>query len=88
MTAPRMADCWAWETVLAGGGDPGLVPLTAGCEALDYGGCDEPHAYEVWLDGKVWDNHYTILCVEHTAKLRTLPYGGIVRISTTSAGAR
>lgn len=87
MSGSRLAECWAWETVLKGGGDPGLVPLTAACEALDFGGCDEPHAYEVWLDKTVWADGYTLLCVEHAAKLRALPQGGIVRIASTTAGA-
>jgi hypothetical protein len=86
--AINMAPCWAWETVLAGGADPGLVPLTAACEALEYGDCDEPHAYEVWLDKTIWDLGHTLLCVEHTAKIRALRHGGIVRVKTTSAGAR
>lgn len=77
-----LADCWAWGLLLADGKDPGLLDHPASVAH-----CYEPHAYELQLDERVWSGSYTILCVEHTAKIRGVPHGGIVRIVTTSAGA-
>jgi hypothetical protein len=85
-TAADMAPCWADDLTLADGQDPGLVDVPRGRThpALE-ADCDEPHAYEVWLDGQVWAEHFTILCAEHAAKIRALPHGGLVRIQNTNA---
>jgi hypothetical protein len=77
-----LADCWAWDLRLADGGEPGLIETPA-----LLAGCDEPHAFELWLDYTVWSTGYVILCQAHTARIRALPYGGIVCITTTTASA-
>lgn len=69
-----MALCWAGDLTRAGALDPWFDE------------CDQPHAYEIWLNPDGWDRRYTILCPEHTAKIRALPDGNIIRIATTSAG--
>jgi len=87
--AAERSECWGWGLVLADGEDPGLIDASGILDRPVWeADCDEPHAYEVWLDKTVWAEGYTILCVEHTAKLRALPHGGIVRITDSSAGAR
>jgi hypothetical protein len=80
----RLADCWAGDLTLAGGGEPFAE---AADPEWELAGCGEPHAYELWLDETVWSERYTILCVGHTAAIRALPHGGIVQITSTSAGA-
>lgn len=66
--------CWAEDITLADGEEAGLVG------AAD---CGEPHVYVLALDPAVWSVALTLLCTEHTAQIRELPHGGILRIATS-----
>lgn len=76
--------CEAWALLLADGQDPGLVDTTGiEDEPAQAADCTSPAAYVLTLDGTVWaDCHYDpYLCVGHTAKIRSLPHGGILRVT-------
>jgi hypothetical protein len=76
--------CEAWALLLTNGEDPGLVDTTGiEDEPAQAADCTQPAAYEVQLDGCVWNDwdYDPWLCVEHTAKIRSLPHGGIIHVA-------
>ena len=82
--AAAWGGCWAWALLLADGEDPGLVDVR-GIEHLPADDgllCPDPARYEVVLDEVVWSvQSPTVLCAHHTATLRALPHGGVLRVS-------
>lgn len=74
--------CWAWGLLLADGEDPGLVDCS---QIMDQPAskaeCRKPSRYLVDLDESVYaGTGWAALCVEHTAIIRRLPHGGVLRV--------
>jgi hypothetical protein len=75
--------CEAWGLLLADGEDPGLVDVTGlEDEPASAAECREAAAYRLRLDERQWSvgGYDAVLCVGHTAKIRSLPHGGIVEM--------